>query len=206
MAFEGRMLLPSCDKMGAEVQEDARRAGGGRHRRGHGEGVNNLGRGGGVFGIDLVEEVHNITEEGVGMMDGEAGMEAVEAGVVGSSTKERQADVPAHEQVTGKMPFELAIRTGVGPGADEFCEDEGANGKGGRRAGSRGMIVVATDSDDGGGVVEVGQANEWMAGTLEEHGLIHECTDPGEDEGEKAVEESLDGLGEVRKCGRWVSG
>jgi hypothetical protein len=104
------------------------------------------------------------------------------------------------------MPFELAIRTGVGPGADEFCEDEGANGKGGRRAGSRGMIVVATDGDNSGGVVEVGEANEGMAGTLEEHGLIHEGADPGEDEGEKAVEESLDGLREVRKCGRWVSG
>jgi hypothetical protein len=68
------------------------------------------------------------------------------------------------------------------------------------------MIVVTTDGDDGGGSVEVGEADKRMAGALEEHGLIHESTDPGEDEGEKAVETSLDDWREVRKVGRRVRG
>jgi hypothetical protein len=68
------------------------------------------------------------------------------------------------------------------------------------------MIVVTTDGDDGGGIVEVGEADKRMAGTLEEHSLIHESTDPGEDEGEKAAETSLDDWREVRKVGRRVRG
>lgn len=133
------------------------------------------------------------------MVESEPGMKAVESSVVGSGTKQGQADIPTHEQVTGEMPFEFAIRAGVGPGADEFSEDKGANGKGGRRAGSGGMIVGATEGDNSGGVIEVGEADEGMAGTLEEQGLIEEGTDPGEDEGEKAGEERLDDGWEVRK-------
>jgi hypothetical protein len=154
----------------------------------------------------VVEEAQDITEQGIRVVDGEISMEAVEGSVVGSGTEERQANVPAHEQVTGEMPFEVAVGAGVGPGTDEFGEDKGAHGKGGRSAGSGGMIVVATDGDNSGGVVEVGETNEGMAGTVEEHGLIHEGTDPGEDEGEKALEESLDDGREVRKFGVRVRG
>jgi hypothetical protein len=68
------------------------------------------------------------------------------------------------------------------------------------------MIVVTAGSNDGRGVVEASDANEGMAGTLEEHGLIDEGTDPGEDEGEKAAEESLDDRREVREVGGRVRG
>jgi len=140
------------------------------------------------------------------VVDGEPGMETIEGGVVGSGTEKRQANVPAHEQITGKMPFEVAVGTGVGPGTDEFGADKGTNGKGWSGAGSGGMIVVTTCGDNGGGIVEVGEANEWVTGTLEEHGLINECAYPGEDEGEKAVEDSLDEGWEVRKFGGRVRG
>ena len=133
-------------------------------------------------------------------------MEAVEGSMVRCGTEERQADVPAHEQVTGKLPFKLAVRTGVGPGTDEFGKDQGANGEGRGCAGSGGMIVVAACSDNGRGVVEVSETDERMAGTLEEHSLIDEGTDPGEDQGEKAVEESLDDWREVRKVSVGVRG
>jgi hypothetical protein len=68
------------------------------------------------------------------------------------------------------------------------------------------MIVVATGDDNSGGVVEEGEADEWMAGALDEHGLINECAYPGEDEGEKAAEDSLDEGWEVRKFGGRVRG
>jgi hypothetical protein len=175
------------------MQQQASRAAGRSRWRGHGEGVDNLGSSGRVFGVDVVEEAQDITEEGIGMMVGQPGMEAVESGMVRSGTEERQADKPAHEQIAGEVPFELAVRAGVSPGADEFSEDEGANGKGGRRARSRGMIVVATCADDSGWVVKEGNADEGMGGALDEHDAIDEGRDPGEDQGKKSVEEQLDG-------------
>ena len=140
------------------------------------------------------------------MVDGEPGMEAVEGRVVGSGAEQGQADIPAHEQITGEMPFELAVGAGVGPGTDEFGKDKGAHGKGGRSAGAGGMIGVTAGSKNGRGVVEASDATEGMAGTLEEHGVIDKGTDPGEDEGEKAAEESLDDRREVREVGGRVRG
>jgi hypothetical protein len=154
----------------------------------------------------LVKEAHNITEEGIGVMLSKPGMETVQGGMVRSGTEERQADEPAHEQIAGEMPFELAVGTGVGPGADEFGEDKGANGKGGRSAGSGEMIIVATRVDNSGWVVEVRNADERMAGALDEHDAIDQGSDPGEDQGEKSLEEQLDGRREVRKLRIWVRG
>jgi len=99
------------------------------------------------------------------------------------------------------MPFELAVGTGIVPGTDEFGEDKGANGKGGRRARSGGMVVVAAGGNEGGGVVAAGEMNEGMAGTVEEQGLIDESTYPGEDKGKKALEKRLDDRWKVRKSG-----
>jgi hypothetical protein len=140
-------------------------------------------------------------------MVGKPGMEAVESGMVRSGTEERQADEPAHEEIACEVPFELSVRTGVSPGADEFGEDKGSNGKGGRSAGSGGMVIVATCADNIGGVIEVGEADEGMAGTVEEHGLIDESADPGQDEGEELAKHSLHDWRKVRKVGgrsrRW---
>ena len=91
---------------------------------GHGEGVDDLRRGGGIFGIDLIEEGEHIAEQGVGVMDGQPGVEAIEGGMVGRGTEERQADEPADEQVGGELPFELGVGTGVGPGADDLGTDQ----------------------------------------------------------------------------------
>jgi hypothetical protein len=68
------------------------------------------------------------------------------------------------------------------------------------------MIVVATGGNNGRRVVEGRETDKWMAGALDEHGLVNEGTDPGKDEGEKAAEESLDHGREVRKFGGRVRG
>jgi hypothetical protein len=147
-----------------------------------------------------------MAEEGVGMVGGEVGMEAVEGGMVRSGTEERQADVPSHEEIASEEPFEFSVGTGGGPGADEFSEDKSSNGKGRRSAGSGRMIVVATYADNSGGVIEEGDADKRMAGALDEHDAIDQGRDPGEDQGEKSVEEQLDRRREVRKLRRWVRG
>jgi hypothetical protein len=131
-------------------------------------------------------------------------MKAIEGAVVGGGTEQGQADVPAHEQIARQVPFELAVGTGVGPGADDLGLHEDAYGKGRRRARSGLVVIVATGRDDGRWIVAAGEADERMAGTLYEQGLIDEGADPGEDEGEKAAEQGLhDGgqRGEVRGGG-----
>jgi hypothetical protein len=71
------------------------------------------------------------------------------------------------------------------------------------------MIVVTTDGNHGGGIVEVSEADEGMSGTLNEECLIDQGTEPDEDEGKKALEECLDDGREVREFrgrvsdGRW---
>ena len=126
--------------------------------------------------------------------------------MVGSATEQRQGDVPAHEQVGDEVEFEVAVGTGIGPGGHDLGADKGANGKGRSGAGSGRMIVVATCDDNSGRVVEESHADEGMVSALDEHGLIDESTDPGENEGEKAAEDSLDEWREVRKLGERVRG
>ena len=143
----------------------------GRGGRGHGEGVDDLRGGGGIFGVDLIEKGQHIAKEGVGVVDGQPGMEAVEGGMVGRGAEQGQADVPAHEQIGGKVPFQRRIGTGVGPGTDDFGTNQGADGIGGRRPGPSRVVVVAARSDNGGRIVALGEAHEGVGGAVDEERL-----------------------------------
>jgi hypothetical protein len=85
----GRSLpLPGSNKAGTEVEQQASGTAGGSSGTGHGERIDNLGRCGGGFRINVVEKGKHIAEEGIGVMVGQPGMEPVEGGMVGSGTKQ----------------------------------------------------------------------------------------------------------------------
>ncbi len=163
-------------------------------------------RGSRIFRIDLVEEGQHRPKERVRLADGQPGVEAIEGGVVGGGAEERQADVPAHEQIGGEVPFEVGVGTGVGPGADDLGADQGVDGKRGWSTRSRVVIVVAARGDHGGGVIELGEADERMVGTLDQQALVDQGTDPREDEREKTLEQGLHHRGEIGQRGERVSG
>ena len=79
------------------MQQPAGGTAGGRCGTGYGEGVHDLGGGGRIFGVDLIEEGEHIAEESIGVMDRQPGVEAVEGRMVGRWADEGQADIPAHD-------------------------------------------------------------------------------------------------------------
>ena len=107
----------------------------------------------------MIEKGKHITEEGIGMVDGEPGMEAIERGMVGSGTKQGQADVPAHKHVGGKVEFKFGVRTGICPGTDNFGTNKHTHRIGWGSTRSMLAIVVLTGGDDCGGIVEMCQTD-----------------------------------------------
>ena len=99
------------------------------------------------------------------------------------------------------MEFKLGVRTGVSPGTNDFGTDKNTHSIGWRGTRSVVTIVVLTGGDDVGRVVEVGEADKRMGGTLNEQCLIDQGTEPGQNEGEKAVKEGLDEGWQVREGG-----
>jgi hypothetical protein len=175
------MALPSADKLCAEMEEQPGRAAGGSSGRSHGKGVDNLRRGGRLFWLDLIEKGEDIAEEGVGVMDCQPGVKAIERAMVGGGADEGQADVPAHEQIGGEGGFKLRIGTGAGPGADDFGANQGADGIHGWSARSITMVVGITGGDDGRWVVEMSKVDERMSGTAVEESTVNAVAQPGED-------------------------
>lgn len=136
-----------------------------------GEGVNDLRRGRGVFGVDAVKEGEHVGEKGISGVEGEPGVKGGQRGVVRSRLGKRQADESAHEQVGGEQFFQRRVGAGVGPGADDFTADElldGEGGRGSRRA--RGVMKALTGGDDGGGVVEVVGQHQRMVSAAAQKG------------------------------------
>lgn len=92
----GRVLLPEVDEAQREVGQQVGDGGCGGDRAFHGEGIDDLRRGGGVFGIHPVEETQHIAKEGIGGVHGEPSGEGGQRAVVRGRLGERQADRPAH--------------------------------------------------------------------------------------------------------------
>jgi hypothetical protein len=57
---------------------------GGRDRTGHGEGIDDLRRCGGVFGIDLIKDAQPILKEGVGRVGAQVGVKRRQGAVIGA--------------------------------------------------------------------------------------------------------------------------
>ncbi len=80
----------------------------------HGEGVDDLGRGGGIFGVDARQKGQDVAKEGVRGSCGQVGVKVGQRAVVGAGLGEREADEPAHQQVGAVETQYLACSSNAG--------------------------------------------------------------------------------------------
>ncbi|MDQ5852445.1 MAG: hypothetical protein M3380_10320 [Chloroflexota bacterium] len=199
------MGQPEVGQLPAQPQQH--HAGTGRRRRAlQGKGVDDLGRGGRILRVDAVEEGQHVGKEGVRLVERKPGMKAVEGAVVGRGAEQRQADIPATDEVAGEELFKGRIGTGAGPDPDDLGPHEQADGIGGLGAGTGGVVVSRTGVHDGLGVVDLGEADERVRGAAGQHSAIELGGEPGEKGlqpvGEQGEDDGRDGGQRGRIGGR----
>jgi hypothetical protein len=77
------------DEVAGQVAQQVVGARSGRGWAGHGKGVNDLGRAGGIFGVDAVKKGEDIHKQRGRLMVGQEGVEASERAVVGGGAEQR---------------------------------------------------------------------------------------------------------------------
>ena len=169
----------------------------------HREGIDDLGSGGGVFGVNAVEEGQSVAKERVGVLGGEEGVEAREGRVVGGRAQERQTDEPTQQQIGGQQPLQFGIATRVSPSAHELGAHELLDSVGGSGAfGATCMIIVGANGHDGSGVVELGKLDKRVVTTAQEDRTHQARFDPSKDGGQPGAEQILDQRRQIGQIGR----